>query len=422
MFSPCPLAGGALNPFNMKKIGILISSVLLLVGCSKPVVKTIVLTNPSEDYRENVMVEVQAVDLAFTNDARSLADTDFAELCLYNDANEPIPYQVMHYGNDEVQSIVFQATVKAKMQARYTLRKGKPVQAEKRVFARFVPERKDDFAWENDRAAYRMYGPALAPENPSNGIDLWLKKTNELIVDTFYYNEHVLGKVYHVDYGKGLDCYKVGHTAGCGGVFPVVAGQPVIGNHYDAWEVVDEGPLRVVFALTYNDYFGAEAAGQGAPVVGERFTVTCDAGAQLCRAEVEFFTSDTTGAANFSEIGAGIFLHTATSNPNIALEGDTQIGLNAGYLAYAENAVSDAGLASGRNYAAVVLPGMKDYAITPDAMLYGKANYDMEAGEPYTYYFGGGWSEWQYTTDADWFEATAYSARLAAEPMQYTVE
>ena len=30
-----------------------------------------------------------------------------------------------------------------------------------RVQARNVPERMDDFAWENDRVAYRVYGPAL---------------------------------------------------------------------------------------------------------------------------------------------------------------------------------------------------------------------------------------------------------------------
>ena len=51
-----------------------------------------------------------------------------------------------------------------------------------KVFGRFVPERKDDFAWENEYAAFRMYGPALKPENPSNGVDLWLKTSPELVV------------------------------------------------------------------------------------------------------------------------------------------------------------------------------------------------------------------------------------------------
>ena len=59
-----------------------------------------------------------------------------------------------------------------------------------KVYGRFVPERKDDFAWENEYAAFRMYGPALRPENPSNGVDLWLKASPELVVDRFYYREH----------------------------------------------------------------------------------------------------------------------------------------------------------------------------------------------------------------------------------------
>ena len=36
-----------------------------------------------------------------------------------------------------------------------------------KVFARYVPERFDDFAWENDRIAHRIYGQAL--ETPSAG-------------------------------------------------------------------------------------------------------------------------------------------------------------------------------------------------------------------------------------------------------------
>lgn len=391
----------------MKKLFFLISSALLLIACSSDVVKTIHLSNPTDDIREGEVVEVCAKALGLK------ADADFETLGLYDEAGNLIPYQVMHYGQPEVQSIVFQATLQPQSEVAYTLRKSTPLKTSTQVSARFVPERKDDFAWENDIAAYRMYGPALAPENPSNGIDLWLKKTDLLIVDTFYYREHTLGLPYHVDYGKGLDCYKVGHTAGCGGVFPVMNGLPQIGNHYDSWQVIDEGPLRVVFCLTYNDYF---ANGQ-APVV-ETFTVTCDAHQPLCRAQVTFAPADSTSPL-FDEIGAGIFLHTATANPEIGVDGQMQIGESTGYLAYAENAVSDAGLASGRNYAAVVLPGMKEHA-TADGMLYGKADYEM--GETYTYYFGGGWSEWKYPTDADWFEAIAKNAKSIAAPIAYTIQ
>ena len=122
-----------------------------------------------------------------------------------------------------------------------------------KVYGRYVPERKDDFAWENEYAAFRMYGPALRPENPSNGVDLWLKATPELIVDSFYYREHVLGKPYHINYGKGLDCYKVGHTCGAGGLVVMVDEDPddhiYVGGAYDRWEILEQTPQRFVFRL-----------------------------------------------------------------------------------------------------------------------------------------------------------------------------
>ena len=55
-----------------------------------------------------------------------------------------------------------------------------------KTFARFVPERLDDFAWENDRVAHRMYGAALETwqKEPltSSTVDVWLKRTRRLIV------------------------------------------------------------------------------------------------------------------------------------------------------------------------------------------------------------------------------------------------
>ena len=78
-----------------------------------------------------------------------------------------------------------------------------------RVCGRYVPERKDDFAWENEYAAFRMYGPALANENPSNGVDLWLKNSPALVIDTMYGRELLDHRPYHINYDGNLDCYKV---------------------------------------------------------------------------------------------------------------------------------------------------------------------------------------------------------------------
>lgn len=85
---------------------------------------------------------------------------------------------------------------------------------EARVFGRHVPERKDDFAWENDRVAFRIYGPALEADNEiSSGIDVWSKSTDRLILDSWYARGD-----YHTDHGEGADFYKVGPTRGCGGL------------------------------------------------------------------------------------------------------------------------------------------------------------------------------------------------------------
>jgi len=52
------------------------------------------------------------------------------------------------------------------------------------VDGRFEKPR-EDYAWENDRIAFRMYGPALAAE-VNNGIDVWTKRVRYLIVDKWY--------------------------------------------------------------------------------------------------------------------------------------------------------------------------------------------------------------------------------------------
>ena len=67
-----------------------------------------------------------------------------------------------------------------------------------KTFARYVPERFDDFAWESDRIAHRIYGQALikAEGTISSGPDVWIKKDRGLIVDTMYATKH-----YHEDNG-----------------------------------------------------------------------------------------------------------------------------------------------------------------------------------------------------------------------------
>lgn len=372
----------------------------MLAGCSHTPVKTITISNPSDDYRVNEAITIPL-------DSLNLSKKDLAKLVIKDEEGKTIAYQLVEYPEP---GILFLATTKAHFSSTYTLVKGKPEEATKRVHARFVPERKDDFAWENERAAYRMYGPALAPENPSNGVDLWLKSTNELVVDSFYYREHELHLPYHINYGKGLDCYKVGHTAGCGGWFPMLGEVPQVGMQYDRWEILSEGPLSVTFRLYYDHY---PLQSLDSAQTKAQLTVTCTSCQQLCKAEVEFDCQENTDL----KLSAGIFLHTATANPEIAVAGSTQFSDEGKYIAYAENAVADAGDAQGRNYVAVVMPDMESHAIV-DNTLIAVSN----QSEKLTYWFGGGWSEWKYPTDADWFSVTSATIRLINDPSIWTIQ
>ena len=52
--------------------------------------------------------------------------------------------------------------------------------------ARFVPERKDDFAFENDKVAFRIYGPTLRDSKENSGVDCWVKRVDYPIIDKWY--------------------------------------------------------------------------------------------------------------------------------------------------------------------------------------------------------------------------------------------
>ena len=275
-----------------------------------------------------------------------------------------------------------------------------------RVYGRYVPERKDDFAWENEYAAFRMYGPALRPENPSNGVDLWLKSSSELVVDSFYYREHVLGLPYHINYGKGLDCYKVGHTAGCGGLVVVCDSQTYVGGAYDRWEIIEQTNDKLVFRLEYDSLL------VGNQVLQESITITAQAGQLFNKAEVVL-----TSASNYQFespllVGGGIYMHDTIDNYIVCDK--------CGLVSYAEDALSDKNAAKmnyehngsttqGRSYVAVITPGASQQGIV-DGNLVSLKPYTL--GDTLVYYFGAGWSNWYnednkpaFATDEAWFEA-----------------
>ncbi len=147
-----------------------------------------------------------------------------------------------------------------------------------KAFGRFVRERRDDFAWENDRIAHRMYGAALEtwPLEPltSSGVDVWVKRTRRLVVNEWYMVDD-----YHRDTGDGADLYSVGRTRGCGGSGIWADGTLAVAKNFRNSRSLANGPIRVMFELEY------DAWPAGSAKVSEKKRITLDAGQNLDRFE-----------------------------------------------------------------------------------------------------------------------------------------
>jgi len=183
--------------------------------------------------------------------------------------------------------------------------KSKPKFRASQLTARFVPERKDDFAWENDRIAFRTYGPALAREGSRGGIDVWTKSVRTPVVNEWYKS-----KAYHKDRGTGLDGYHVGSMLGCGGLGYLTAkGDLVTSPVYAKWKVVEQGPLRLKFELKYDPVQVDEAK------ISETRTITMLAGQHAFTVNSSFKVD---GDASKIKSVAGLSVRKAKAKPQLA--------------------------------------------------------------------------------------------------------
>lgn len=357
-----------------------IYSLLVLTMFSSSVFsqRTIVVKNNLAFDRKEELVEVK------------LPSAMTQSFILKNNEGIEIPYQKVG------KSILFQSSVNANSSSIYWIVNGKPSSFAPKTSARFVPERKDDMSWENDIAAYRMYGPALAKENPSNGIDMWVKRTSEVFMDKMYYDELQNKKSYHIDRGQGMDCYKVGHTLGAGGIAPYVSDSLYVGNQFSSYKIIEVGPLRSSFQLTY------DSVKVGNKFYKQEITITVNAGSIFNKAEVKFI-----GPSNKIELATGIFLHDG--------KGNLKLNATNGTIAYAEDAVSEFKLPSGRNYVGVFVPVQTNKAIRKG--VHGLLTTNYTIGNKFTYYFGGGWNKWKFPTDDDWFKAINQGSESIKHPL-----
>lgn len=182
------------------------------------------------------------------------------------ETGEILRTQWIDYNKDgKADEFLFQADISAKSTSRYTLfsdADAQEPQSSSVAYSRFVPERSDDYTWENDRVAFRTYGPKGQKEalekvqgsTISSGIDLWFKRTGKSVINEWYAGHVKTPFYYHTDHGEGYDAYHVGDSRGTGGTGVWKNDSLYISQNYTAYNTIAAGPLRTVFELTYAPY------------------------------------------------------------------------------------------------------------------------------------------------------------------------
>jgi len=293
-----------------------------------------------------------------------------------------------------------------------------------KTFARYVPERYDDFAWESDRIAHRAYGLALIPAEGtiSSAPDVWIKKDRGLIVDIMYKTGH-----YHEDNGAFMDDYRVGHSRGCGGLGIWDGGKLYTSSNYRSWKLITTGPIRSEFELTYD----AWDAGHGRKV-SEVKRYSIDAGSWFTKAQSTFSSEDKSPLT----IGVGLAERACHTN-RVEFMADDK---SEGWMSYWQPEDKPKGIIG----VAMVLPRDSVEAFTndapdmPDSVLHAAvpqpthegyppirnllAITRVKVGQPFTYYFGACWDRsGDFTNHLQWEDYVKRFAKRRDQPLQVTI-
>jgi len=288
--------------------------------------------------------------------------------------------------------LVFQGDFIAGETKSFRLRAGErtlPPTAAYQVYGRFVRERHDDFAWENDLVAHRMYGPDLetTKKEPlvSSGIDVWAKRVPRLLVNEWYMTDD-----YHQDHGDGADFYSVGKTRGCGGDGFWVKDKLSVSRNFTTSRVLANGPIRLIFELDYAPWDA------GGTKVSETKRVTLDAGTFFNRIESSF------SAKKSLPVAIGIAKHAGAAEAVDAATASLRVWEPADHK-------------EGNYGCAIVLPpgSTGTQQQTDDNYLFVTTS---KPSEPLRYYVGSTWDRAGHVTSAEaWAEAIQkFDARLAA--------
>jgi rhamnogalacturonyl hydrolase YesR len=375
------------------------------------------VTNPAHLYRYCETVELSLSRLA----RRGLRSTNLA--VMDGLASRILDSQI--YGSESGQApdtFLFQADLAPGESRTYYIMDASALAAVPqpivKTYARQIGERYRDMAWESDRIAHRMYHQDLIPAEGtvSSGVDVWVKSTRALVINKWYKNGD-----YHNDRGEGLDDYRVGRSRGCGGLGIWDGHTYYVSSNYRSARIITTGPVRSEFELTYD---GWEA---GKRKISETKRIRIDAGSNMTRAE-SMFAGDQ--LPRF-EIAIGI-----AQRPGNGVIARNQ---EEGWMSYWQPADRDRGNIG----CAIVLPNKIEEFATESATLPKLTQADLttpsdeglppvanllaiapaQAGKPFLYYLGAGWSKsGDFPEETDWENYVRQFVARLRTPLKVTLE
>lgn len=352
--------------------------------------ETIELTKKSLGLATSVKLENYAVKEAGTNTFLTTQSID-------ND------------GDGITDVLLFQPKIKASSQQDFEVLVAENPSKETVIscYSRFVPERTDDYAWENNKVAFRTYGPVaqkmvedkISGGTLTSGIDAWLKRVDYPIINKWYEKATNGTGTYHKDTGEGLDNFHVGDSRGVGGIAVKVDDQYYFSKNFTSWKTITTGPIRTSFILTYADW---DAKGNK---ITESKLISLDYGSYLSRFEINI-----TGTKS---IAAGLTLHDK--------KGTTGTNIKEGWLSHWEP-IDDSEIGTG-----IVAPKNTltsfDNHITEDkdlSNLYG--NIEVKNNKA-IYYVGFGWKKGSpFQTQKQWETYLSSFAKKINTPLVVKVK
>jgi hypothetical protein len=259
--------------YDMRERCMLLTGLLLLANSGLTQTLTVTVENPSRFERKSETIAISLEQIV-----AKLPAADADKLVVAESKGGKILLSQVCEGE-----LLFQSDFRARERKSFLINQSHdtPSIMQSFVDGRFVLPR-EDYAWENDRIAFRMYGPALA-KDVNNGIDVWTKRVRSLIVGKWYKESEGAppGKdTYHEDRGEGADLFSVGKTLGGGGSGIWLDGKLHQPGVFSSQRTIANGPIRVVFELTYDGWDIAERR------LREVKRISLDAGSNLNRIHV----------------------------------------------------------------------------------------------------------------------------------------